>query len=287
VGGYFQGLDLLDQRGMTAVSSAVTEFGPTWEFGLRGVTGSAGSEPDWEPQETVQGATFAAQTYANIAQRCALEDRRFPITYAWWTLSDVFDEGYEDSGDYVLEENPFIGAMGLYNREGIKKPAYNAYAFLARLGDEQRSLAVEGEGDVGGLAARDTSDGGMQILIYNGQDPGGGFRDDTYYAATEPQDIGITVSGLNPEVAYDITVYRVDDTRGNAWAAWDGLGRPTMANMDDAAWQVLRDAMESPAEPIGHALCGSAFSQTFSLPSPGVMLLTIEPSLPEVEEPSP
>jgi xylan 1,4-beta-xylosidase len=279
VGGYFQGLDLLDSYDKTDVRIAVTEFGPTWEFGLRGVTGSAGDEPDWEPQETTQGAAFVAQAFSNIAQRCAQEGRRFPITYAWWTLSDVFDEGYDDSDDYVLEDNPFIGAMGLYSREGIEKPAFNAFRFLAQLGDEQRDLTVEGDGNVGGMAARDSSDGGVQILVYNGQSPGQGYRDDTYYAVTEPQDIGITVSGLNPEAAYDVTLYRVDDAHGNAWAAWDDMGRPTMQEMDASAWQTLRDGMESPAEPVGQALCGSTFQKTFQLSSPGALLLTLEPAL--------
>jgi xylan 1,4-beta-xylosidase len=279
VGGYFQGLDLLDSYDKTDVRIAVTEFGPTWEFGLRGVTGSAGDEPDWEPQETTQGAAFVAQAFSNIAQRCAQEGRRFPITYAWWTLSDVFDEGYDDSDDYVLEDNPFIGAMGLYSREGIEKPAFNAFRFLAQLGDEQRDLTVEGDGNVGGMAARDSSDGGVQILVYNGQSPGQGYRDDTYYAVTEPQDIGITVSGLNPEAAYDVTLYRVDDAHGNAWAAWDDMGRPTMQEMDASAWQTLRDGMESPAEPVGQALCGSTFKKTFQLSSPGALLLTLEPAL--------
>jgi xylan 1,4-beta-xylosidase len=275
VGGYFQGLDLLDSYGRTSLQIAVTEFGPTWEFGLIGGAG----EPPWEPQETVQGAAFVAQTYSNIAQRCAQEGKRFPITYAWWTLSDVFDEGYENSGDYVGEQNPFIGAMGLLNRESIKKPAYNAYKFLAQMGDEQLALTVEGAGDVGGMAARDTADGGVQIILYNGQDPGAGFQDDTYYAVTGAQDIGITVSGLNAEMAYDVTSYRVDDVRGNAFAAWDRLGRPTMANMSDTDWQALQSAMESPAEPVGQAMCGTTFSKTFSLGSPGVLLVTIEPSL--------
>lgn len=279
ISGYFQGLDLLDRYGKNDVPIAVTEFGPTWEFGLRGVTGTAGSEPEWEPQETVQGAAFVAQTYSDISRRCAQDNRRFPIAYAWWTLSDVFDEGYEDPDDYVLEQYPFIGAMGLYNREGIKKPAYNAYSFLARMGDEQRSFTIEGEGNVGGMAARNTSNGGVQVLLYNGQNPGGGYRDDHYYSVEPAQDIGITVSGLDPEASYDVTLYRVDETRGNAWAAWDALGRPTMGEMDDAAWQTLRDTMLSPAEPVGQALCGATFSQTFSLSSPGALLLTFEPAV--------
>jgi xylan 1,4-beta-xylosidase len=277
VNGYFTGIDLLDSYQKNTVQIAVTEFGPTWEFGLIG----GGGEPAWEPQETNQGAAFVAQIYSNIAQRCAKEGKRFPITYAWWTLSDVFDEGYEDQGDYVAEQNPFIGAMGLLNRESIKKPAYNAYKFLAQLGDEQLSLTVEGMGDVGGMAARDRTDSGVQILLYNGQDPGDGFSSDTYYATATAQDIGITVSGLNPEMAYDVTAYRVDDVRGNSFAAWETLGKKTMSTMTEADWTAIRTAMESPAEPVGKAMCGTTFSKTFSLSSPGVMLLTIEPSLPE------
>ena len=280
VNGYFSGLDLLDSYQKNSVQIAVTEFGPTWEFGLLGGAG----EPAWEPQETNQGAAFVAQTYANIAQRCAKDGRRFPIMYAWWTLSDVFDEGYADPADYVAEKNPFIGAMGLVNRESIKKPAYNAYRFLAGLGDEQLSLTVDGSANVGGMASRHTKTGGVEVLLYNGQNPGvgpagTGASHEKYYEVGNAQDIGITVSGMNPTTAYDITAYRVDDVRGNSFATWDSGGRKTMDNMSDSDWQALRSSMDSPAEPLGHALCGASFSQAFSLSSPGVLFLTIEPSI--------
>jgi len=275
VGGYFQGLDLLDSFGKTSVPIAVTEFGPTWEFGLLGGSG----EPAWEPQETNQGAAFVAQVYSNIAQRCAKDKRRFPITYAWWTLSDVFDEGYENKADYSGEANPFIGAMGLLNRESVKKPAYNAYKFLAGMGDEQLSLTVEGGGNVGGMASRNTKNSGLQVILYNGQNPGGGFSDDKYYEVAKAQDVGITITGMNPTMAYDVTAYRVDDVKGNSFAAWDTAGRKTMANMSASDWQALRSAMDSPAESVSHAVCGTTFSKTFSLSSPGVLFVTIEPSI--------
>jgi xylan 1,4-beta-xylosidase len=275
VGGYFTGLDLLDSYGHTSVPIAVTEFGPTWEFGLLGGAG----EPEWEPQETAHGAAFVAQVYSNIAQRCAKDGKRFPLTYAWWTLSDVFDEGYEDQGDYAAEKKPFIGAMGLLSRENIKKPAYNAYKFLAKMGDEQLSLTVDGAGNVGGMASRDTKDGGIQVILYNGQSPGAGYPDDKYYTVADAQNFGVTVSGMNPEVAYDVTAYRVDEARGNAFAAWNMAGKKDMSSMSDSDWQALQTAMESPAESVGHAQCGTTFSKTFSLSSPGVLLLTIEPSL--------
>ena len=275
VGGYFRGLDLLDSYGKNSVQIAVTEFGPTWEFGLLGGSG----EPAWEPQETNQGAAFVAQVYSNIAQRCAKEKKRFPIAYAWWTLSDVFDEGYEDQGDYAAEKNPFIGAMGLVNREGIKKPAYNAYKFLAGMGDEQLALTVEGDANVGGMSSRNTKTGGMQVILYNGQNPGAGYQDDKYYEVAKAKDIGITISGMDPTKAYDVTTYRVDDARGNSFATWDSGGRKTMANMSASDWQTLRGSMESPAEVVSTAACGDKFSKTFSLSSPGVLFLTIEPSV--------
>ena len=177
-----------------------------------------------------------------------------------------------------------MGAMGLYSREGIKKPAYNTYKFLSQMGGEHQAVTVEGLGDVGGLAARDTTDGGIQLLIYNGQDPGAGFSTDTYYAVAAEQSIGVTISGMAPESAYDVTAYRVDPTHGNAWALWDAQGRPTMANMSADQWAELRAGMESPGEPVGTAMCGETFSKNFMLASPGVLFVTIEPSVPPPTE---
>jgi len=275
VGGYFKGLDLLDSYQKNSVQIAVTEFGPTWEFGLLGGAG----EPSWEPQETIQGATFVAQVYSNIAQKCAKDKRRFPIAYAWWTLSDVFDEGYEDQADFSAEQKPFIGAMGLLSRENIKKPAYNAYKFLAGMGDEQLALTVNGGNNVGGMAARSTKNNGLQVILYSGQNPGAGFQDDKYYETSKGQDFGITVTGMNPTMAYDVTAYRIDDAHGNSFATWDAAGKKNMDAMDANAWAALRSSMASPAEPVAQAVCGSSFSKTFNLGSPGVMLLDFAPAV--------
>ena len=262
VNGYFQGLDLLDSFGKSDVGIAITEFGPTYEFDLYD-----------EPQENRHGATFVAQVYSNIAQRCVLENKRFPITYSWWVLSDVFEEGL------YREEDPFIGGMGLTSRQNIRKPAYNAYKFLAQMGDEQVALTASGSAGVGGMAAKDAQ-GGVQVLLYNGQSPGLGPKDDTYYTVTAAHSIALTVSGLNPALAYDVTAYRVDEAHGNAYGTWETQGRPSMANMTEADWTALRDTMDSPAEPLGQALCGATFTQSFSLSSPGVLLVTLTPSSP-------
>jgi xylan 1,4-beta-xylosidase len=267
VNGYFAGLELLSSFGLNDVGVAITEFGPTWEFNLRD-----------EPQENEQGAAFVAQTYSDISQRCAREGKRFPVTYAWWTLSDIFKE------DDYREEDPFIGAMGLISRENIRKPAYNAYRFLAQMGDQQVALTTNDSPGIGGMAARDSS-GGVQVLIYNGQSPGNGPADDVYYTATEAQDIALSVSGLQPNVPYDVTAYRVDDTHGNAYSVWETLGRPTMPAMTQENWTALRDAMDSKPEPMAQSQCGSAYTGRFSVASPGVLFVKLTPTPPKAATP--
>lgn len=271
VDGYFQGVDLLNSYGLDHIPIAITEFGPTYQFGLED-----------EPQEMDQGAAFVVQTFSDISQRAAREGIRFPITYSWWVLSDVFEEEPEE----YRQNDPFIGCMGLTSRENIHKPAYNAYKFLAQMGHEQVDLSVEGPGHVGGMAAQDAG-GGVQVIIYNGQNPGPGpsgmgDTEDKYYNIAAAQDIAVSLSGLDPTVAYDVTAYRVDEVRGNAYAIWDDplrMNRKPMSEMSDEDWQTLRDAMDSPPEPVGEALCGGTFSQTFSLSSPGVLFINFVPAL--------
>jgi len=52
-----------------------------------------------------------------------------------------------------------------------------------------------------------------------------------------------------------------------------------MDSMSSADWDALKGAMASPPESVSHAVCGTTFSKTFSLASPGVLFVTIEPSV--------
>jgi xylan 1,4-beta-xylosidase len=262
INGYFTGLDLLDSFNLKDTRIAITEYGPTYEFNLND-----------EPQEMDQGATFAVQTYSDIVQRCSKDNRRLPIAYSWWVISDIFDEtGYR-------EGDPFIGCMGLTSRENIHKPVYNAYKFLTQMGNKQVALTVTGAAGVGGMAAR-SPDGGVQLILYNGQNPGNGPTNDTYYQNADAQSIGVTVSGLDPAFPFDVTAYRTDHKVGNAYTVWQDLGRPAMSAMTDANWQSLRDVMDSPAEPLGRALCGTTFTHSFTLQSPGVLFVKLAPAAP-------
>lgn len=263
VNGYFDGLNLLDEKGLSGTPIAITEFGPTWQFNLYD-----------EPAEMHQGAAFIAQIFSDISRRAAQESRPFPLAYSWWVLSDIFEEDI-----YPREAEPFFGCMGLINREHIKKPGFNAYKFLSKMGNEQLELTMAGEGDVGGMAAKG-EDGNVRVIIYHGQDPGNGPVDDIYYVEAAEQSIGVTINGLPETAAYDVSVSRIDNTTGNAYAYWqNNLERRPMSSFSEEEWDALRSVSESPAEPLASAACGRSFSQTFNLTSPGVLFLEFTPAV--------
>jgi hypothetical protein len=51
-----------------------------------------------------------------------------------------------------------------------------------------------------------------------------------------------------------------------------------MTAMTETDWQALRDTMNSPAEPLGEALCGATYAASFDLSSPGVLFVTLTPA---------
>jgi beta-xylosidase len=169
--------------------------------------------------------------------------------------------------------------MGLISRENIHKPAYNAYKFLAQLGNEQVSLTTGGSAGLGGMAARD-GNGGVQVLVYNGQAPGKGPTNDVYYTPGAAQDVAVTVKGLDPAKPYDVAVYRIDETHGNAYTVWEAKGRPAMSAMSEADWTELRGAMDSAPEPQAQSQCGDQFTGRFAVASPGVLFVKITPTPP-------
>jgi hypothetical protein len=182
--------------------------------------------------------------------------------------------------DTTVEPTEILELVGLF-RKATEHDLAAAREALALIDQRKLSRMAARYGTVSRLAnsqARLGKRGDVQVLIYNGQSPGGGFVDDNYCAEAAAQNIGISLSGLDPDHAYDVSTYRVDDVRGNAFAAWNMGGKKDMSAMSEADWTSLKNVMESQAEPVGSAQCGATFSKTFSLSSPGVLLLNIEPA---------
>src|SRR4051812_12685037 len=107
---------------------------------------------------------------------------------SYWTFTDIFEE----SGPVP---SPFHGGFGLINFQGLRKPAFYAYQFLNRLGDEELSAT-----DANAWACRSAR--GAEVLFWNFTAPVTKESDRVFYKRDQPaKDFGtvrVELSRLPP-----------------------------------------------------------------------------------------
>ena len=157
---------------------------------------------------------------------------------AWWTFSDIFEE-FGPGG------TEFHGGFGLVTRHGLRKPAWHAMSFFARL---RGARAGEGEG---WIAFRE-GDGTLRVLVWN-------YRHfDESWARLDASSVDLRHRGGVFETEDDLEFrVRVDGLRGpcrlvervvdrahgSAFDAWLRMGAP-----DDLCPELLR-ALRAATEP--------------------------------------
>lgn len=257
INGFFQTQDFLQERGYD-IPILVTEAGPTWQFNLNP-----------QPHDTMHGAAFIVDTISSMIDQAQRRKRALPEIWSWWVLSDIFEEGR------YREQDPFIGCMGLLTRQGISKPAYNAFKLLHQMGHELLPFVVERSGTVKGFATRH-EDGSLRVLIVNGKNPGRGPSDGRYYEeSSEPDVINLNLVGLTPNAKYTAKIVHLDRNHGDAYTAWQKMGRPQMKDMDEADWQTLRQNMLLP-QALHEQFDSSNPELSLAIPSPGIVMVEVQ-----------
>src|SRR6266498_814996 len=141
-------------------------------------------------------------------------------------------EGYADSMSYwtftdIFEENgpvpsPFHGGFGLINFQGLRKPAFYAYQFLDKLGDEELQSSDEES-----WACRSAN--GAQVLFWNFTPPITKESDQKLFKRDLPaKALGTThvsIAGL-PAGAYQLNIYRVGYQVSDVYADYLKMGTP-------------------------------------------------------------
>jgi xylan 1,4-beta-xylosidase len=117
-------------------------------------------------------------------------------SFAYWTFSDMFEE-------IGVPTALFHGGFGLLTHRQIKKPTYHLYAFMARMADQ---ILARGEDH---LITRD-ADGRVTVLAW----------------ALEGRMLQLSIPLAGKEGTAFALRSRVNDEMGNAWAAWNEMGRP-------------------------------------------------------------
>jgi xylan 1,4-beta-xylosidase len=150
----------------------------------------------------------------------------------WWTVSDIFEE----SG---ITPRPFSGKYGLVNLHGVKKPVFHAFRWLAGMHDTELPL------DHASARATRCPRGGLRLLAWNlpevAETALGG---EDWKTTGAPRTDTFALSGIRAG-RYRLRIHTVDDERGNALAAWRGMGSPdyphgeTLAALHAASEAVL------------------------------------------------
>ena len=132
--------------------------------------------------------------------------------YSFWCLSDIFEETGPGS-------HPFSGKYGLLNINGIKKPVYFAYHFLANLfnfvypsDDESSYITTDGNGN-------------YRVLCWNYTEPSEvDFNGGDYQVPTCEKALSVALQGLTG--TYRILGFLVDQESGNSYRNWQKMGAP-------------------------------------------------------------
>ncbi|MEO6925533.1 MAG: glycosyl hydrolase family 39 [Rhodanobacter sp.] len=165
----------------------------------------------------VTDTIFMGPWMANTIRECAGKIQMM----SYWSFSDVFEE-------QGIVRSPFYGGFGLIAAGRIQKPAFNAFAMLHKLGDHQ----LKTKSDSALVTRRD--DGTVVLALWNYAPPVGKTAS---YTAGEPvgsaKHFSVEVKHLSADAK--ATVWRLDETHGNAVALFNKMGRPDFPSREQIA----------------------------------------------------
>jgi xylan 1,4-beta-xylosidase len=188
---------------------------------------------------------------------------------SYWTFTDIFEENGPPT-------RPFHGGFGLINFQGIRKPAYFAYKFLAQLGPNDIANT-----DAAHSWATTKPDGSIQVLFWNytAIAPPAGSDNQVFYKLEQPaQPAPITHLAVD-HVAngrYQLSVYRTGYEHNDAYTAYLHMGSPT--NLSPAQVEALnKTAGGAATETRAVTISNGHFDEAFTMQQNDTVLVTLQP----------
>lgn len=185
------------------------------------------------------------QWNSSLSHRDLLHDTSFKSTYIVKNILQI-DEYVNGTGYWTLIDNSetqlptqqFHGGIGLFTKDGIKKPAYHAFVLLSKMGKEVLHM--------GNSCMVTKQDDKIQIMLYNYN------HYNNLYANGELFDMSETnrytmfsqkidkkyVLSLNnlPSDNYKTTYYTVGPEEGSSFFEWLNLGAPQQMTAKDISY---------------------------------------------------
>jgi xylan 1,4-beta-xylosidase len=215
----------------------------------------------YSPRDPVHDSHFSA---AFILEQLRRTESAASMSY--WTFTDVFEENGPPP-------RPFHGGFGLINYQGIRKPAFWAYQFLAMLGATELQNSDESS-----YVCTDTN-GGVQILLWDLTHPTDGkiSNQDYFFRPHPPREKGhVTVDVKNlPPGKYKQQVYKIGYQQNDPYSRYLELGKPS-----DLSREAVADLKTlSAGKPISETTVAvnGTFATTLPLQENSVYLIRLAP----------
>ena len=193
-----------------------------------------------------------------------------PFMYAWWAISDLYEEIDTGTATAFREGNYGLllkGDPAIPVSFDVAKPVFNAFRLLHMMGDTQLSVSGGTTNDGVNAVATVSSDGSaIQVLVYNH------VNDETGDSSTGSQ-VRLTVSNLPWSGTVNVRHIMLDRTHSNAYQTWAGLGKP--AKPSQSQWTTIASAAELCT--FGATTTGSSWTVTYPQNVYGVSLFTLSP----------
>ena len=206
---------------------------------------------------------------------------------SYWTFTDIFEEnGPHDA--------PFHGGFGLLNYEGIRKPSFFAYQFLAKLGTDDLLTTDDGvrpadlappdhllpQSWVTRTAAGPDA-GSVQALFwdYSPISPAPDSIDQVFYKKEQPaktaQPVTLTLTHLR-NGSYMLLVYRTGYEQNDPYTAYVRMGEPRNLTRAQLATLQRRSSGE-PVESKTIRVTNGQFQEHFTMRQNDTVLLMLRP----------
>lgn len=219
------------------------------------------------PQNAYRNGTmYSSYTAASFARIWELAEKRHV------NLEGVLSWSFE------FEDQPWFAGYRQLASNGIDLPVLNVFRLFARLGPQrlqavssaqlplERVVAegVRGDTDVGTIATR-SANGDVAVLVWN-------YHDDDLPGPDAT--VRLTVKGAKKSASRSASVWRVDETHGNAFSAWKRMGTPQSPNSSQYAQ--LEQASQMVPETLQiKAGRGGTSEIELSVPRQGVALVVV------------
>jgi xylan 1,4-beta-xylosidase len=188
---------------------------------------------------------------------------------SYWTFTDIFEENGPPT-------RPFHGGFGLINFQGIRKPAYFAYKFLAQLGPNDIATT-----DATHSWATTKPDGSIQVLFWNytAIAPPSNSDNQVFYKLEQPADPAPSMHLAIDHVAngrYQLNAYRTGYEHNDPYTAYLHMGSPS--DLSPAQVDTLnQSASGAPTETRTVTITNGHFNESFPMHQNDTVLVTLNP----------